>query len=141
MENNLLCEKCGKEVSPFEMPEHLDFHYAQEMELREKEIFASDQLGELPEAPTETNGNYPVEKSQNRTVSLPPRKNRKHFSIENNVRFKLPKYFPDLQGENQTTMENNLLCEKCGKEVSPFKMPEHLYFHYAQEMELRENGG
>ena len=38
-----MCQKCGKEVSPFEMPEHLDFHFAQEMEIREKEIFASDQ--------------------------------------------------------------------------------------------------
>ena len=26
------CEKCGKEVSPFEMPEHMDFHYAQELQ-------------------------------------------------------------------------------------------------------------
>ena len=39
---------------------------------------------------------------------------------------KLPKYFPDLQGENQTTMENNLLCEKCGKE---FKNKEDLDMH------------
>ena len=46
-----MCEKCGKEVSPFEMPEHLDFHYAQEMELREKEIFASDQAVKKRPAP------------------------------------------------------------------------------------------
>ena len=46
-----MCEKCGKEVSPFEMPEHLDFHYAQEMELREKEIFASDQAVKRRPAP------------------------------------------------------------------------------------------
>ena len=33
------------------MPEHLDFHYAQEMELREKEIFASDQAVKKRPAP------------------------------------------------------------------------------------------
>ena len=33
------CEKCLKEVSPFEMPEHLDFHLAQELQ---QEIRRSD---------------------------------------------------------------------------------------------------
>ena len=27
------CEKCGRRVSPFEMPEHLDFHVAQELQV------------------------------------------------------------------------------------------------------------
>ncbi len=27
------CEKCGRQVSPFEMPEHLDFHVAQELQV------------------------------------------------------------------------------------------------------------
>ena len=33
------CEKCGQEVSPFEMPEHLDFHLAKDLqaELRREE--------------------------------------------------------------------------------------------------------
>ena len=26
------CEKCGSGVSPFDMPEHLDYHFAQELE-------------------------------------------------------------------------------------------------------------
>ena len=26
------CEKCGQEVSPFEMPEHLDYHLAKELQ-------------------------------------------------------------------------------------------------------------
>ena len=26
------CDKCGKPVSPFDLPEHLDFHFAQEMQ-------------------------------------------------------------------------------------------------------------
>ncbi len=26
------CEKCGQRVSPFELPEHLDFHLAQDLE-------------------------------------------------------------------------------------------------------------
>ena len=33
------CEKCGQQVSPFEMPEHLDYHLAKELqaELRREE--------------------------------------------------------------------------------------------------------
>ena len=26
------CEKCGQDVSPFEMPEHLDYHLAKELQ-------------------------------------------------------------------------------------------------------------
>jgi hypothetical protein len=26
------CEKCGKAVSPFDLPEHLDFHVAQDLQ-------------------------------------------------------------------------------------------------------------
>ena len=37
------CEKCGTEVSPFEMPEHLDYHLAKELqaELRRQESAAA----------------------------------------------------------------------------------------------------
>ena len=35
-----VCEKCGQDVSPFEMPEHLDYHLAKELqaELRRQEV-------------------------------------------------------------------------------------------------------
>jgi hypothetical protein len=32
------CEKCGRRISPFEMPEHLDFHVAQELQVCETRI-------------------------------------------------------------------------------------------------------
>ncbi len=40
------CEKCGKSVSPFELPEHLDFHMARELqrELSRQEAAASAPL-------------------------------------------------------------------------------------------------
>jgi hypothetical protein len=28
----VLCGECGSQVSPFELPEHLDFHYAQQLQ-------------------------------------------------------------------------------------------------------------
>ena len=31
------CKKCGKQVSPFDMPEHLDFHFAKELQENEKQ--------------------------------------------------------------------------------------------------------
>merc|ERR1712062_837897 len=31
------CEKCGKEVSPFELPEHLDYHLALELQAQLKQ--------------------------------------------------------------------------------------------------------
>ena len=51
-------------MSPFEMPEHLDFHYAQEMELREKEIFASDQAVKKRPAPLKDSSSEEEEESE-----------------------------------------------------------------------------
>jgi hypothetical protein len=31
-EETVLCSECGGQVSPFELPEHLDFHYAQQLQ-------------------------------------------------------------------------------------------------------------
>ena len=74
-----MCEKCGKEVSPFEMPEHLDFHYAQEMELREKEIFASDQAVKKRPAPLKDSSSEEEEEEDENdsgTKCLKPARNR-----------------------------------------------------------------
>jgi len=48
------CEKCGQEVSPFEMPEHLDYHLAKELqaEMRREETNQRRQnQSEQPSAP------------------------------------------------------------------------------------------
>jgi len=44
------CEKCGQQVSPFEMPEHLDYHLAKELqaELRREENNQRRQQNEPP---------------------------------------------------------------------------------------------
>merc|ERR1739844_811253 len=76
------CEKCGQEVSPFEMPEHLDYHLAKELqaEMRREETNQRRQNQiEQPSAPkvaasTERKGQSTSSgsASQNRMMPRPP---------------------------------------------------------------------
>ncbi len=50
------CEKCGKSVSPFDLPEHLDFHLAQDLQRQiRKEDFGKRKLPEKCEDKQEGN--------------------------------------------------------------------------------------
>ena len=45
------CPKCGKQISPFEMPEHLDFHLAKELqnEIRREAVVCKRKASNAPE--------------------------------------------------------------------------------------------
>jgi hypothetical protein len=45
----------------------------------------------------------------------------------------------DSEGKVSSEQDEMVLCGECGGQVSPFELPEHLDFHYAQQ--LQKEGG
>ncbi len=46
---------------------------------------------------------------------------------------------PASEGKVSSEQEEMVVCGECGGQVSPFELPEHLDFHYAQQ--LQKEGG
>ncbi len=46
---------------------------------------------------------------------------------------------PASEGKVSSEQEDMVVCGECGGQVSPFELPEHLDFHYAQQ--LQKEGG
>ena len=105
------CKKCDKKVSHFDLPEHLDYHIAKELQNSFRKEFAPRPL---------------ASQNSQKPISF-------HQSIIEN-----PKETDTGSTSTDTDKVNSIemvKCEKCDKEVSPIDLPEHLDYHVAKELQ------
>ena len=117
------CERCSEMVSPFELPEHLDYHVAQDA--NKKDCSTIPQTSSIAKFFEKKQADVTCDEAESSPVTY-EQKDQVSSDSEREQ---------NCESKSEKLCDVELIkCERCSEMVSPFELPEHLDYHVAQDV-------